>query len=533
MKFLQDLRNRLQSLTYGNRFYRLMLEKGPVPERLRLNLSDLWPGDAEAAQALIAGPPNLFEHEAPTTTAKGKQLLAHDWLRDLRAMGTESARRKARTLLEDWLENHDEWREDSWECDVLGERLTNWVCFHDFYSPGASADFTRRLRASMVRQLRHLIRTVPVTLTGEECLSSIKGLVFAGLSLLDSEKALSLALDMLQRLLATEVLTDGGPVARCPSRQLHALRAFIDIRMALRAAQMEIPHELTMAIGRMVPALKLFRHGDGGLALFHGGVEESSLMIEAALTLSEARGRVLRRLTQTGYERVAAGRSLLLVDVGVPPASPYDTVAHAGMLSFEFSVGRERLIVNCGAGPEGDPDWRQAMAATAAHSTLTVEDTNACEVLHAGGLGHRPKEVATQRYEQAGVHYVEAAHDGYVGKYRLLHHRTLGLAAEGEELRGREVLSGPPGRAFVLRWHLHPSVQASLLQGGQAVLLRLPSGGGWRLRMEGSELANDLGLEASIYCGGGAPRRTLQIKASGYTRDNPTVIGWSLTRAKK
>src|SRR5271169_4649494 len=97
------------------------------------------------------------------------------------------------------------------------------------------------------------------------------------------------------------------------------LRTLIDIRAALRAAQMEVPHELTAVIERMVPALKLFRHGDGGLALFNGGHESSALEMDAVLTLSAARGRVLRRLPQTGYERVTAGRSLLLVDVGAPP----------------------------------------------------------------------------------------------------------------------------------------------------------------------------------------------------------------------
>src|SRR3981189_770540 len=39
-----------------------------------------------------------------------------------------------------------------------------------------------------------------------------------------------------------------------------------------------------------------------------------------------------------------------------------------------------------------------------------------------------------------------------------------------------------PDRRFIVRFHLHPAVKATLAQSGQAVLMRLPSGRGWRLR---------------------------------------------------
>ena len=534
LNLLQEIRRRTQAVAYGSPIYRMMLEQGPVPDRLRLIVTDPWPGDAQAGQAMMAAPSGLFEAETFRHLDKNRALLAHGWLRDLRAVGTESARRKALTLMEDWLDYQDVWQEEGWAPDVLGERLANWVSFYDFYNAAPSSDFTPRLIASMVRQLRHLLRVLPADLAGVANLQAIKGLIYAGLGLLDSERALGLGLELLHRQLENEILPDGGHSARDPSQHLQTLRALIAIRAALRAAQMEVPHALTTAVERMVPALKLYRHGDGGLALFNGGHEGSVLEMDAALTLAEARGRVLRRLPQTGYERVTAGRSLLLIDVGAPPPRPYDSTAHAGLLAFEFSVGRERLIVNCGAGPTEDSAWRLATASTAAHSTLTLNDTNAAEILVEGGIGHRPKHVTSQRYEQNGVAYVEAAHDGYVGRARVTHHRTLSLAAEGDELRGREVLSGALGADFTLRWHLHPSVQAALVQGGQAVLLLLPSGAGWRLRVDSGEGFNTgLALEPSIYCGGTAPRRTLQIKISGRMAEDPTIVKWALGREKK
>ncbi len=529
VKMLQQIRKQVQSVTYGSAIYKMMLDQGPVPERIRLSIVDPWPGDAKQGQALIASQPGLFDMDAALPAVGHRRFLSHEWLRDLRAVGTDLARRKAVALTKEWIDDQEAWDDESWAPDVLGARLANWISFYDFYSPAASQELVRKHMIAMVRQLRHLIHTAPANLTGIEGLNVIKGLVFGGLGLLDGEKAMGLALDFLKRQLAQEILPDGGVVFRNPSRQADMLRALIDIRAALRVAQLEIPHDLALAIARMVPALKFFRHGDGGLALFHGGHESSALMLDATLTLAEAKGRILKRLPQTGYERLTAGRGLLLVDVGAPPPRPYDAEAHAGLLSFEFSVGRERLIVNCGAGPEGDSEWRRALGATAAHSTVTLGDTNACELLPDGGIGHRPRQVVAQRYEQDGVQYIEASHDGYSQRGRTIIQRLFSFAEGGEELQGRETLAGPSGRDFTVRWHLHPSVNALMAQGGGAVLLRTASGQGWRLRLQDAG-AFDLALESSVYCADGTPRRTLQIRAMGRTRDNPTVLGWSLKR---
>jgi uncharacterized heparinase superfamily protein len=124
-------------------------------------------------------------------------------------------------------------------------------------------------------------------------------------------------------------------------------------------------------------------------------------------------------------------------------------------------------------------------------------------------------------------------HDGYRSRFGLIHQRILHLSGDGETLSGRDILHSPNRRgggcAFTLRWHLHPGVQVSLSQDGQTALLRTPSGGGWRLRIGKGCLA----LEASIYCGNAAPRRTMQIKTSSITTNGDTGVIWTLTRERK
>jgi uncharacterized heparinase superfamily protein len=299
----------------------------------------------------------------------------------------------------------------------------------------------------------------------------------------------------------------------------------------------EAPPHLLAALDRAAPALRLFRHGDGGLALFNGTREESSALLDLVLTQGQARGRAALELPETGFQRLQAGRSLVIMDTGAPPTSRAgifglgglptgaDRFSHAGTLSFEMSVGRDRLIVNCGAAPAGEEAWRDALRATAAHSTLVLSDTNSSE-LRLEGLGRKPEKVDAERQEATGAQWLEVSHDGWRSAFNAVHRRRLYLAESGDDLRGEDVLEIPPDMPvpiFVVRFHLHPAVIANLLQDESAVLLRLPSGAGWKLRAKGARVA----LEDSIYLAGEA-RRSLQIVL--HAEENEVSLQWAITR---
>jgi uncharacterized heparinase superfamily protein len=263
------------------------------------------------------------------------------------------------------------------------------------------------------------------------------------------------------------------------------------------------------------------------VALFNGGGEGAALTAELVLQRASARQRPLLSAPQSGFQRLQAGRLAVIVDAGRPPPPGLDAEAAAGTLSFEVSLGRERMIVNCGA-HAGDPAWRQALRATAAHSTLTLADHNSSELLPEGGLGRRPETVTCRSEENDGSLWLDLSHDGYRPRFGVTHHRRLFLDATGDDLRGEERLEGGgKGLSFALRFHLHPQVQASLAQGGGAALLRLPRGGGWRRRARGAELS----LESSVYLPeAGPPRRTLQLVLSGETGAGSTQVQWALQR---
>jgi uncharacterized heparinase superfamily protein len=353
---------------------------------------------------------------------------------------------------------------------------------------------------------------------------------------------------MLRRELIRQVLADGGQIERNPSTHLAILRDLVDIRAALhkgeakegaergdpgRRDRAEAPVELHSAIEAMARTLRMFLHGDGSLALFNGATEGESWQIEMVLQRAGGRGRPRTEAMESGFQRMQAGRMVVLVDAGAAPPPGLDGQAHAGTLGLEVSIGRERLIVNCGTRP-GDAAWHWAQRATAAHSTLVVDETNSSE-LQALGLGHRANILSCHREGSDGDIWLEASHDGYRGSFGVIHHRRLYLSANGVDLRGEDRLEtqastdGPDRAAsgFALRFHFHPDVRANLAHSGDAILLRLAKGGGWRLRAEGAKAR----LEPSVYLGkGGEIRRCLQAVFSASLPPGGAAVQWALKR---
>ncbi len=500
------------------------------------SVSDSWPGNGHRGQEIVKGRLSLGGVSVALKTefpAKGlpegalAELHGFAWLRHLRAYGGDAARRRARELVSAWLQQNRGWSRVAWAPPVLGERIANLMGHYEFFAASGEIALRQSLLRSVGRQAKHLSRCLPAGLTGFDLITSAKGLVVAGASLPEGRAYLDQACAILNKALPRQVMADGGHLERSPAIQLRVLRDLLDIRAWLLLAEIEPPVPLLDAIQQMGPLLKLLQHGDGGLALFNGASEEEGLMVDLVLQRAIGRPRQILSGPQSGFQRLQGGRLSVLADAGRPPAAGLDRMTHAGTLAIEVTAGRQRLIVNCGSFPN-EPKWAPLLRGTAAHSTLILDEKNSAEILDAGGLGRRPQVVTCRRDERDGSQLLEMSHDGYKPLFGIVHHRRLALSEDGEALVGEDrLVGGRSGLAYSVRFHLHPSVQATLSQGGGACLLRMPRGEGWRFRTQDMEIA----LEQSIYFGRPEePRRSLQIVLNGVTGAEGTTALWWLQR---
>jgi uncharacterized heparinase superfamily protein len=529
------LRRELWRALAAGPFYRYTLI-GPVPADLRFRLGERWPGDGRRGSAVLAGDIDfageLVRNPMPVwfPAGAGPEWLAawhgFGWLADLIGVGA-AARDPARALVQSWLGDNAAWHPVAWRSDVVATRIFAWIAhFEEIAGRENDRALRRAMLASIAAQVRHLMRTAAWEQTGAARLRALKGLVGGLAALGGSQQRIGRVLRILERELPIQILPDGGHRSRSPSTQLAVLRDLIDMRAALRAAHLETPAPLQQAIERMAPMLRFFRHGDRRLALFNDSVEEDGVVVDLALTRSETRGHPPPQAPHSGFQRLQAGQSLVVVDTGKPPPRGFDGEAHAGVLSFELSQARERIIVNCGGYRGANPAWYRVARSSAAHSVLVVGDTNAVEIHADGSLGRAPASVRCERAEDGGHQWIAASHDGYRPRFGVNYARELYLAADGDDLRGEDKLTGRSGAAFVVRFHLHPAVEASLIEDGGGAVLRLPSGATWRLRASGAAMA----LGESVYLGTGELRKTQQIVLTGSTGPNGATVRWALRR---
>ena len=534
--FLNTLRHRLREQIFAAGFYRHTLRAKPRTA-LSARPQDPWRGDADRANALFQGRYRFAGSEVqlfnrPPWTAEAPsaewqlEAAAFAWLRDFRAQGGEAARDTARQLVTTWVRTFGEWHPLIWRADVLGRRLMAWTSHADFLLEGADAGFRHGFLISLERQARHLLRAVSLAPEGSGRIAALAGMMMSDIALGGIGRRASLVTADLEEELREQVLPDGCHVSRNPSEHLVMLRDLAWLRHTLTIVGAPMPLGLHVAIERMGAMLAFFRHADGALALFHGSAEEDHATVAETLAATSATAQAPAEAAPFGgFERIAAGHTLALLDAGAPPPEPFGYLGHAGTLAFELSIGRDRLVVNCGH--RSSERWRIASRATAAHSTVVVGDANSTEVL-IDRMGTRPV-VSVRRQKDAGSVLVDADHDGYGVRFGLRHRRRLYLAASGDTFRGEDTLeaSGLQREApnFAVRFHLHPEVQVSLLPDG--ALLRLASGDGWRFRAGAAAVS----LEDSVYLGHtGEIRRAEQIVLTGPVPPEGATIKWAFGR---
>lgn len=500
---------------YGNPVYRLTLAGG-VPATVRPMPTDPWAGDAAAGAAMVGGPPPAF----------GADAWANEfiWLADLRALGSATAQETARRWVAAWIAKHGRWDRLAWRADILGRRLSIWLAAHAFLCDDAEAGFSHACLASLSAQARHLNRVAGRAGRGAGAFTVARGLVDCALYLPGRANRLGSALAFLDRELDRQILPDGGHIERSPARHLVILRTLIGIRGGLVADHSDVPAGLQNAIDRMAPMLRALRLGDGGLVQINGSAGADAAEIDTVLAEAGSTGRALTGAPHSGIQRLTASRTVVVVDAGKPPAGPG---ASAGTLAFEMSSGRHRLIINCGRHPDDDPAWRDRLRGTAAHSTMTVDGRDSAEIVP-DGVRRGPETVSVERRQADGNVWLDLTHDGYAPTLGLVHERRLYLAASGDDFRGEDQLVGAGGQAFALRFHLHPSIQASLNQAQTAILLKPPSGRGWQMQAVGGVL----GLEESVTFIGQDRKRTNQIVVFGPLQGKGATVKWRFSRIR-
>ncbi len=531
--------------------------------RLLATVSNPLPGSRVAGTALRAG--HFLVHGAKTPIAQidcgGAARLAppleravhsFSWLADLEASAPrEQAAPVAERILGAWLQANPKppsrpGKGPAWTIAHAGHRELNWLVHAPLILSGIDRKLRSRALAEIAATARWLDRNVH---RAEDKLAEVAGwcgITAAGLLLPDGRPRRLYGEAGLIRALGDLVGDDGGVLSRSPLAQMEAIALLVKLDACYHATRRDAPEAIRAMQALLVPPLLSLTHSDGSLGSWQGSwaidADEVAMLVEA----SSVRTRPLRDIRQWGYQRVVAQKSVLQFDAAPPPMARHARNGCASTLAFELSHGGQRLIVNCGgsacAGGLVPVRLEQGLRATAAHSTLVLDDANSTAVLINGKIGSGVSEVDIDRRmldgergtgSQAGATRLEASHNGYSARYGLMHRRILILRDDGTELRGEDLLV-PTGRkgkrgkvAFAIRFHLGPNIELGLSDDGQGVGLALPDGSYWQFRAGAGEVT----VEDSIWVDGqGRPVPIQQLVIQGLVSRGGGTFAWLLKK---
>jgi uncharacterized heparinase superfamily protein len=500
---------------------------------------------AFAGKVVICDGRSPFEITPPTDEwAVG--LLSFGWLRHLRAADSAITRANARALVDEWITLQGSWNATAWRPDILSRRIVSWLSQSPLLLNDADVRFYRRFMRSLTRQVRCLRHTAHTARDGISRLQAVIALAYASLSLAGQARHLRKSIRWLEQELGRQILADGGHVSRNPGALVELLLDLLPLRQAFASRNVAPPPALLNAIDRMMPMLRFFRHADGNFAHFNGMGATQPELVATVLAYDDARGAPLANAPHSGYQRIEAADVVLVMDTGRAPPMALSQEAHAGCLSFELSSKSQRIIVNCGLPAANRETWRQVARATAAHSTVTFNDTSSAHFLESAAFKRLlqgspiiagPTQVAITRDDRSEGVVLHASHDGYADRYDVMHHRSLMLTADGGRLDGEDSFAPADGDTlpssshdeFAVRFHLHPSIKANRLSDGHGVMLMMPNREVWTF----NAFEDRVEIEESVYLSGAdGPRRTAQIVIYGRARKVPRVR-WSLAHVTR
>lgn len=528
--------------------------RGRPPLKLLAVTTDPIVGDVTAGREIAAGRLSFGGHTEAVRTlnfATARAPLAwrewvhgFEWLRDLAAA---SDRKKgaivAELVVEAWLASYREYDELAWRADLAGRRLMFWPLYAPYILSRSEPIYRSLVLNHLARAARHVDRACEKMPEGMPRVEAAAGLLAAGLILPEGAARTVRAENALRKALEDVLLPGGGVASRRPSDALALLERLLTLRAFYEARKTELSEVVAEAIETVSSGVKGLLLGDGRLASIHGGNVCVPERIAKALALVGGNVRPTRNGAASGFQRMDAGKTVIVVDAGPPPAKDVGSGAHAGTLAFEMSDGDARMVINCG-GADGAaaalPDALEGLLrTTAAHSTLIVNDTNSTRLLVGGGLGKGVGEVVVTRHESEEGCWLDATHDGYAKRFGVIHRRRIFLAADGRDIRGEDALE--PARAtrllgrrkaipFDVRFHLAPGVEATPTADGKGALVKLAAGRVWQMKVRGGRLTVD---ESIFVDESGKHRSVAQIVVSGETESGGATVNWSFKRASK
>ena len=456
-----------------------------------------------------------------------KNLNSFFWLFSL---DLRSSKKDTQNIILQWIEKNHRYNSKSWEVYILAKRIIAWLSNSKLTYEDSDTNYKEKFNNIIGKQINHLINEIEGSEWVEDKMIGCSAVILTGLSYQNKDGYLDVGLNLLKRLAKHSFDNDGFPKSRNIRQLNFYLKYFVLIREWFKESQTEIPEFINEIIYYLGQAYAFICQNNTKNFLFNGNHESNNIDFDHYL---KKFGYNFKNPSNElgGYAILNNKKISLAVDIGRSPDKKFSSNYQAGSLSFEIVSGRKKLICNSGYFQNFKHQLNKISKSSAIHSTLILEDISSCKFTKQSpskifdGLKIIKKNVVFEE----NYWKINAAHDGYLKQFGIIHDREIEFYPEQIKFIGHDKIiskNNAKNLKFEIRFHLEPSVKVMKTLDNKSILIDL-DGEGWKFNSN----QNIMNIDTGLYFGKKNSFVSNQnIFISGMTNGDNQTIKWEITK---
>jgi uncharacterized heparinase superfamily protein len=467
---------------------------------------------------------------------KIKKLHNFCWLP---ALNIKTEKELGCLIIDQWINNFSNYNEKYWTFDVVTMRLIYWISSYEIIFKNSDLIFRSKVINNIVKQTKHLFKNISLVSSGIDKIKSLAALILVGNSFEQYEEYTQYGLKNLEDELGSFINKDGFVKSKNPEDLFWTLYFLVLIKEWLTLSRKQTPAFINIYINSVGICFKFLRFSNGDLPLFNGA---NHINTEKFYEFLESRGYEFENMENIfcGYAKIKSKKIELFIDANNPSSMLHSRNYQAGPLSFELASNGIKFICNSGSGKNLGEELSYLSSSTAAHSTLTINDTSSC-IFQKNALIR--KYFGNSLIEKHNIFKTEfkndkefiqciIAHDGYKKRFKILHERQITLFKSKNHIEGIDSLKCKSlenkNLTFSVRFHIHPDIRITKTMGND-ILLSSSEGEGWIFRSPQIPTK----IEKNLYFGNPDNiKESSFILLEGNIENENTNIIWHLEKAK-
>lgn len=305
---------------------------------------------------------------------------------------------KFKELVESWIKENNIVKGNCWHPYPTSRRIVNWIMVFSLFFTEITKEleFYSIFFKSLYFQIAYLSKNLEYDVMVNHLISNAKALLIGGI-FFKEEKWYKKGIKILKKQINEQILPDGGHFERSPMYHCIVLTDILDCLSFIPKTSRDFMF-IEEKAEKMLTFLDSILLPDGEIPLFSDSSLNMTLpagkIFSYASKLgikwkSESKKENEVRLKDSGYYIIKDKDSFLIIDGGRIGAEYQSGHGHCDIFSYEFLLGKEKVIVDSGNYEYRRSDMRRYCRSTRAHNTIMINNKEQSEIWNSFRVARR------------------------------------------------------------------------------------------------------------------------------------------------